>query len=510
MTVPDAPIVVLARVACVVLLVLSPGHAAAQRAAGFHERVQQYVVHDAPTIRIDDVRVIDGSGTPASAPQSILIRDGKIVGIGSAATTGKERADVVIDGRGRSVMPGLVMMHEHLLFRDALAEVTTYLSEPLASPKAYLAYGATTIRTAGTFNGSDDIRVAQMIRDGQFVGPDINVTAPFLEGDGSFAFQMVPITDPARARQIVDFWADAGATSFKIYMNLSREVLAAAIGEAHARGLKVTGHLCSITFHEAAAAGIDDLEHGVIVATDFVQDKKADRCPAGDAAGDALLALQPDGPEMAELIATLVQRKVAVTSTLAVFAAGVVDWFPAAEDLAMLNEQSQLWAWKQLTRINRTPERRDRAARLVKAEMQFERAFVAAGGTLMVGTDPTGWGGTLPGPGNHAALRLLVQAGFTPLEVIRIATLAGAQFQGIDDRVGTLAVGKQADLLLVDGKPDADIAALSRIDLVFRNGIAFDPGADEGRPARQDRTMSPALPWPTGAARRVDGIARRL
>ena len=450
------------------------GQAEAQRAADFHQRVKQYVVHDAPTILIDDVRVVDGTGAPVKPGQSILMRDGKIVRIGPVESFAKESADVVIDGKGRTVMPGLVMMHEHLLFLDPLADATSYMSEPLASPKAYLAWGATTIRTAGTFNGSDDLRVAQMVRDGQFAGPDINVTAPFLEGNGSFEYQMVPIADPARARQIVNFWADAGATSFKIYMNISRDVLAAAIDEAHKRGLQVTGHLCSVTFHEAAAAGIDGLEHGVIVATDFVTDKKADRCPAGGVAGDALLALKPDGPEMAELIQTLVRRKVAVTSTLAVFAAGVVNWFPAADDLAMLNEQSQLSAWQQLTSINRAPQRRERAARLVKAEMQFERAFVAAGGTLLVGTDPTGWGGTLPGPGNHAALKLLVEAGFTPLEVISIATLAGARFQHIDNRVGSLAAGKQADLLLVDGKPDVDIAQLSRIDLVFRNGIAFN------------------------------------
>jgi imidazolonepropionase-like amidohydrolase len=456
------------------LIGLAAGHANAQRAAEFHQRVKQYVVHDAPTIRIDDVRVVDGTGAPAKTGQSILMRDGRIVRIGPVESLAKESADVVIEGKGRTVMPGLVMMHEHLLFLDPLVDAPSYVSEPLASPKAYLAWGATTIRTAGTFSGSDDLRVAQLVREGQFAGPNINVTAPFLEGNGSFAWQMVPVADPARARQIVNFWADAGATSFKFYMNISRDVLAAATDEAHKRGLQVTGHLCSVTFHEAAAAGIDGLEHGVIVATDFVADKKPDRCPSGDAAGDALLALSPDGPEMAELIQTLVRHKVAVTSTLAVRAAGIVDWFPAADDLAMLNEQSQLWAWKWLASINRAPARRERGARLLKTEMQFERAFVAAGGTLLVGTDPTGWGGTLPGPGNHAALKLLVEAGFTPLEVIGIATLAGARFQHIDDRVGSLAAGKQADLLLVDGKPDEDIAQLSRIDLVFRNGIAFN------------------------------------
>jgi len=456
-------------------ITLAPGITLAQRAATFDKRVTQYVVHDAPAIRIDDVRVIDGTGAPAKVGQSILIRDGRIAAIGPLASMAKEAADVVIDGKGRSAMPGLVMMHEHLLFLDPLAEIPSYLSESLTSPKAYLAYGATTIRTAGTFSASDDIQAARWIREGKVVGPDIQVTAPFLEGNGGFAYQLVPITDPNRARVIVDFWADAGATSFKIYMNLSQAALAAAIDEAHKRGIKVTGHLCSVTFHEAAAAGIDNLEHGVIVATDFVPDKKQDACPGGEAAGNALLALRPDGPEITELIATLVRHKVAITSTLAVFAAGVVDWFPATDDLAMLNEQSQLWALQRLARLNRLPELRARYAKLLAAEMRFEKAFAEAGGTLMVGTDPTGWGGTVPGPGNHAALKLLVDAGFTPLEVIRIATLSGARFQGIDDRVGTLAPGKQADLLLIDGRPDEDIAQIGHIELVFKNGIAYDP-----------------------------------
>lgn len=107
-------------------------------------------------------------------------------------------------------------------------------------------------------------------------------------------------------------------------------------------------------------------------------------------AESALFALRPDGPEMAELISTLVTRNVAVTSTLAVFAAGVVDWFPAVDDLRLLNEQSQLWALRYLETLSRAPERRALGTRRLKAEMDFERAFVAAGGTLLVGTDPTG------------------------------------------------------------------------------------------------------------------------
>ena len=460
------------------VIVLSAAVAAqpaiAQRAASYEKRVKDYVLHDAPAIRIDDVRVIDGTGSAARAGQSILIRDGKIARMGAVADLRAEAADVVIEGKGRSVTPGLVMMHEHLFFIDVFGEAAMYNSEPFAAPKAYLAHGATTIRTAGTMHGTDDLQTARMIREGKFLGPEVRVTAPFVNGPGSFAFQLRPIDNAADARRIVGFWADEGATSYKIYQNISREVLAAAIDEAHKRGIRVTGHLCSITFAEAAAMGIDNLEHGVAVASDFVADKVPDLCPKRDVPEDALLALPADSPQMKELIGTLVRRRVAITSTLAVFAAGIVDWFPAPDDLLMLNHESQRSALRFLARLRGTPERRERQLRLLQAEMRFERAFVAAGGMLMVGTDPTGWGGTLPGPGNHAALRLLVEAGFTPLEVLRFATENGARYQGIDERVGSLAQGKQADLILVDGKPDEDIRQLGRIDLVFRDGIVYD------------------------------------
>ncbi len=434
-----------------VLVLLIPFGAAGQRADGFDKRVKQFVVHDAASIRIDNVRVIDGTGAPAVEGQSIVLRDGKIFRMGPVAALKSAAADLVIDGRGRTVMPGLVMMHEHLVFLAPLADAPSYSAEPFASPKLYLLI-ATLVRH----------RVAAEIRAGHFIGPDIRVTAPFLEGPGSFAYQLMPITDPERARKIVRFWADEGATSFKFYMNVSREVFKAAVDEAHSRGLQVTGHLCSITLREAAGLGIDNVEHGVSVASDFVKEKEPDLCPPGNRSAEALLAVPDGAAEMSDLIATLVRHRVAV-----------VDWFPSQDDLTLLNAQSQLWALKWLG-FRRAPERRELQMRLLKTEMRFERAFVAAGGMLLAGTDPTGWGGTLPGRGNHAELRLLVEAGFTPLEAIRIATLNGAKFQKIDARVGSIEEGKQADLILVDGKPDQDIKDLSRVDLVFKDGIAYD------------------------------------
>jgi enamidase len=107
--------------------------------------------------------------------------------------------------------------------------------------------------------------------------------------------------------------------------------------------------------------------------------------------------------------------------------------------------------------------------------MKLERAFARAGGLLIAGTDPTGSGGVVPGFSNQRQIELLVEAGFTPLEAIRIATLNGATYLGRADRIGSLAAGKQADLILIAGNPAANIADVRRVVTVFRQGIGFDP-----------------------------------
>jgi imidazolonepropionase-like amidohydrolase len=108
-------------------------------------------------------------------------------------------------------------------------------------------------------------------------------------------------------------------------------------------------------------------------------------------------------------------------------------------------------------------------------EMQLERRFAQAGGLLLVGTDPTGYGGVVAGFSNHRALELLVEAGFTPLEAIRIGTLNGATYLGRADRIGSIATGKAADLVVVRGNPAATIADVEHVELVFRDGTGYDP-----------------------------------
>jgi hypothetical protein len=111
---------------------------------------------------------------------------------------------------------------------------------------------------------------------------------------------------------------------------------------------------------------------------------------------------------------------------------------------------------------------------LFKKEMQFEYAFAKAGGLLLAGLDPTGYGGVVPGFGDQREVELLVEAGFTPVEAIKIATLNGAQYLGIADRVGVIAPGKQADLVVIKGDPSKNISDIENVETVFKEGIGYD------------------------------------
>src|SRR5204862_1439226 len=137
-------------------------------------------------------------------------------------------------------------------------------------------------------------------------GPKFHITGPYLEGTSNITPQMHNLEGPDDAVRTVEYWAAEGVTSFKAYMNITRAELRAAVEAAHKRGLKVTGHLCSIGFREAAEIGIDDLEHGLMVDSEFVPNKQPDQCPPGGAVSTSLRQLDLNGPAAQETIRTLV------------------------------------------------------------------------------------------------------------------------------------------------------------------------------------------------------------
>jgi imidazolonepropionase-like amidohydrolase len=425
--------------------------------------LQPYVKVDAPALVLEHVRVIDGTGAPPREDQTLFIAAGKLAAL---APPGAQRLDLT----GRTVMPGLVGMHDHLFYPVGGA---IFADMPWSFPRLYLAAGVTTIRTGGSLETYTDIELKKQIDAGKSPGPKIWITGPYLEGPGSFALQMHALRDAADARNTVNFWADQGATSFKAYNFLTRAELGAAIEAAHARRLKVTAHLCSIGFTEAAQLGIDDLEHGLLVDTEFFPGKKPDQCPDARQAAEDLAKMPPDDPRIERLVAELVRRKVALTSTLAVFAAFTEEGFRRALTPAVLDAVSTETRARLLqAHIARNPAI---WPGLVKLEMAFERAFAKAGGLLIAGCDPTGNGAVLAGYGDWRDVELLVDAGFTPLEALKIHSLNGAIWLGEQERIGTLAPGKAADLVVLAGNPAKDIADIEKVETVFKDGVGYDP-----------------------------------
>jgi imidazolonepropionase-like amidohydrolase len=438
---------------------------------------QQFIRVEAPVIALTHVRVIDGTGAAPLDDQTIVIANAKIQSMASSTTANVPPGAKVLDLRGYTVLPGLVGMHNHLFFPMG-GSPPMYSNMGSSFPRLYLALGVTTIRTTGSVAPSTDLEIKKLIDGGRMIGPKMHVTAPYLEGRGAFTPVMHQLSGADDARRMVNFWADQGATSFKAYMNISRDELRAVVEEAHKRGLKVTGHLCSIGYREAAEIGIDNLEHGLFADSEFVADKKPDQCPAGVSASLRQLDLKSAAAE--ETIRTLVAKKVAITSTLPVFEAagaplsqsgiGASSALMNPRVFAVMSTDARV---RYLTARARVSSTSDFIALLRKA-MDFERAFVQAGGLLIAGLDPTGNGGVVAGFGDLRQVELLVEAGFTPVEAIKIASFNGAKFLGEDARIGSIAAGKQADLMVVKGNPAANILDIEKVEIVFKDGVGYD------------------------------------
>jgi len=443
----------------------------AQQTTSLSPGVKAFVSLDAPIFAITHVRVIDGTGAPAREDQTVVVSGGKTTALGDYASTPVPAGARVLDMPGHTLIPGLVGMHDHIFYPAGGGHYNTL---EFSAPRLYLACGVTTIRTTGSLEPFAELNLKKAINEGRVPGPRMHVTSPYLEGPGAFTFQMNELSGPEDAVRFVQYWAAEGVDDFKCYTNIRRAELEAAIKEIHRLGLKITGHLCSIGFREAAALGLDNLEHGLAVDTEFTPGKKPDVCPPTRDARASLLALDLESEAVRAMIRDLVAHNVAVTSTLPVFEISIPGRPPL--DPRVLDAMSTETKLSYLTQRARVGESKDSPwPALLKKEMEFERAFVTAGGLLIAGPDPTGYGGVLPGFGDQRQVELLVEAGFTPVEAIRIATFNGALYLGRQDRIGSLAAGKLADMVLVKGDPGSSIADIRNIVMVFKDGVGYDP-----------------------------------
>jgi len=437
------------------------------------EATRKFVLHDSTTtpLALTGVRIIDPATRTTQDNCTIVLQGGYVQDVGPSDKVRVPAGAKVLPLDSMSVVPGLVGMHEHLFYP---AKDVMYSSQIMSFPLLYLSRGVTTIRTGGSMHGYADLNMRDSIDAGAYPGPRILPTAPYVEGAASPFWQMKHLKDVKETVQHVNYWADQGVEGYKLYNYVSLDQVKAAVNTAHSRGKKVTAHLCSVTFRDAVLAGIDNLEHGIIVASDFLPSKQRDVCPPSGEIARKLITLDMRGPDVLSLIDLMVSRNVALTSTLAVletFAPGRPQRIDERVLATMLPEARAMY----LAQRAAIEKRNDTTPLLtLKKEMEFERVFVERGGLLMAGVDPTGYGGAIAGFGDLRNLELLVEAGFSPIEALRIHTHNAAKYLNVPC-IGNLRIGARADLMVVRGDPVSDIRDINAVELVMKDGVAYDP-----------------------------------
>lgn len=452
--------------ACAVATLAIASPLAAQSFDRLAGPVRQFVSVSEPVVALVNVRVIDGTGAAPAENQTIVLRDGRIAAVGPSASVPTPAGARVLDLRGHTVIPGLVGLHDHTFYTTPVRTVQSDFTAPLL----YLASGVTTIRTTGSISPYAELGLKRAIEEGRQPGPRMHITGPYLNGaQGSTSDAAIPTAEDAR--RVVNYWMDEGVTWFKFYTTVRRDAMKAAIDAAHARGAKLTGHLCSVGYREAVALGIDNLEHSMLANSEWDPAKQPDLCPPS--AMGSLMRVDIEGDAVATTIRDIVDHGVAVTTTPAVFELFVPNR-PPIEQRVMdaMSEETREEYMKSRGQIAESgaglPES------LLLKSLAFDRAFVAAGGLLAAGVDPTGNGGALPGFGDQRNYELLIEGGFTPSEAVQILTRNGARVLGVDDELGSIEVGRKADLVVLNGNPAARAADIRTVTIVFKDGVGYD------------------------------------
>jgi imidazolonepropionase-like amidohydrolase len=447
---------------------LMGAQAGAQRAEKFSKTHKSFITADQPIILVKDARLLDGVHWRAIEHQDMLIRDGRVASIG--AKIEPPAGAKIIVAAGRTLMPGLVMVHEHLMTMTDVGGRAVLYASPYV-PQVMLAYGTTTARTAGGFDLEGDLAVKRQIDSGAIPGSDLDVSV-YIEGPQDPILTLPKIADADAARREVAYWNDRGATSIKLFFDATPAVAAAAMAEAKARHMGIAGHLCATHASTAAMLGLETLEHGVLASYDLVPGADEKSCPKRErqtAILKQMATLDANGPEVGALFKVLLAHKVAITPTISVRDGYICNPItpPPPRERALLSRPNVIEAPAScFPGLDGAIEMKGIAFQAATA-VRYHRM----GGSLLVGTDQ--W--LVAGAGGPREMEAMVAAGLTPVEVLKAATIEGARaiHRGAD--VGSLEIGKRADFLLVDGKPDENIHDIRKLSAVFKGGIGYDP-----------------------------------
>ena len=408
-------------------------------------------------------RLIDGTGAPAVPDAVVIVRDGRIVAAGPRGQVTPPRGMRIIHAEGQSLLPGLWEMHSHY--------------SGVEFGPALLAAGVTTARDCGGEFGFL-MAVRDAIDHHGALGPRL-LLAGLIDAGGPLAFGAVDAETPAQGVAAVDRYADAGFEQIKVYTQLKPEVLTAISGEAHRRGMTVTGHVpAAVDAFGGVADGMDQINHLQFVTRPM---------QGADGAGP------PDlGSERAKaLIALLAAHQIVVDPTDGWGEmAGHPRTIPAVSFEPGLAGAPFVLASKFEALGGATDEGKFRARMALNGRVI--KALFDAGVPLVAGSD-TG----LIGYGIDRELELYVAAGLSPMAAIGTATLGAAKAMKLDKESGSVEAGKRADLVLVAGDPSANISDLRRVTKVVRGGQLYDSQA-LGRSVGFDRARAGIPPLRSG------------
>ena len=438
---------------------------------------------------ITHVSLIDGTGSPPRSDMTVIVRAGRIEFVGPSREEPLGPEIPAVDGRGKFLLPGLIDTHAHVTYlnwrEEAAAPVTgTYDDEvSRASLRLLLAFGITTVRNPGGPT-APAVALRARVGSGEVTGPFILTAGEILNRAPRFDGLTRPVATDADVQREVAAQAAAKVDFVKIYGNLPPDLVSSAIRAAHDRGLKVIGHLQATSWTEAARLGIDAITHGASWSVDELPSDRRERYRKAIAEQGAMRArlqwlddVRPDGPEIQTMIGEIARRRIPVDPTLIAYATkfeGRAPRFVASPDLR-LAPQPMRSSFATLSFVRDwSREDFDHGQRAWPKMEALVRAYHRGGVLLTAGSDePNSW--IVPGPSLHTELELLVEAGLSPLEVLTIATRNGAESLGILNEVGTVSVGKRADLIVLAADPTRNIRNTRAISLVVQDGKRFTP-----------------------------------
>jgi hypothetical protein len=413
--------------------------------------------HPKHPVAIEHVRVFDSERAAVQQDQSVVIQGERITAAGPFATVSVPKDAEIIDGTGKTIVPGLFDMHAHAQPGDGILNIAS---------------GVTTVRDMG--NDIDDLKHLQDQWDsGATIGPHVWKSG-IIDGHGQYQAPTGLYADTLEEAQVdVNRYADMGYVQIKLYSSLNPEFVPGIAKTSHARGLRVSGHIPNgITASQFVEDGADEIQHINFIFLNFLAGKVKDtRTPERfTAVGDYAAKLDLQSKEVNDFIALLQQHHTTVDVTLATFE-GMYNERPGrvspnfAPVLSRLPAQVQRSAYSGGLPV--TAENDQLYKDSYQAMLRMTKRMYDAGVPLLAGTD------AIAGIMLHRELELEVEAGIPPAKALQIATFNAARLLKQDKELGSIATGKRADLVLVEGDPVEHISDVRRCRLVVKNGVFY-------------------------------------